>query len=104
MNLKRHGEWGDAGARDRTVLHWSAGHGTLLLAVLHRAGTRRGLTVQSAAPCTHPDERAQDKKPYPLGVTWVLLRCRQNGVSLLHLNTHFEDGPTANCRGWRVVS
>jgi endonuclease/exonuclease/phosphatase family metal-dependent hydrolase len=31
--------------------------------------------------------------PYPLGVTWVLLRCRQNGVSLLHLNTHFEDGP-----------
>jgi endonuclease/exonuclease/phosphatase family metal-dependent hydrolase len=30
--------------------------------------------------------------PYPLGATWVKLRCAQTGVQLVHLNTHFEDG------------
>lgn len=31
--------------------------------------------------------------PYPLGATWVRLRERYTGAPLLHINTHFEDGP-----------
>ena len=31
--------------------------------------------------------------PYPLGVTWVRLRRAGSALELLHLNTHFEDGP-----------
>jgi endonuclease/exonuclease/phosphatase family metal-dependent hydrolase len=31
--------------------------------------------------------------PYPMGATWVRLRDVQTGALLLHLNTHFEDGP-----------
>ena len=30
--------------------------------------------------------------PYPMGVTWVILREMATGKQLLHLNTHFEDG------------
>jgi endonuclease/exonuclease/phosphatase family metal-dependent hydrolase len=31
--------------------------------------------------------------PYPMGATWVRLRDHGSGAELLHLNTHFEDGP-----------
>jgi endonuclease/exonuclease/phosphatase family metal-dependent hydrolase len=30
---------------------------------------------------------------YPMGATWVKLRDRRTGKVLLHLNTHYEDGP-----------
>jgi endonuclease/exonuclease/phosphatase family metal-dependent hydrolase len=30
---------------------------------------------------------------YPMGATWVRLRGRSGGSELVHLNTHFEDGP-----------
>jgi endonuclease/exonuclease/phosphatase family metal-dependent hydrolase len=30
---------------------------------------------------------------YPMGATWVKLKCNQTGVKLFHLNTHYEDGP-----------
>ena len=29
--------------------------------------------------------------PYPMGATWVRLRCTDDGVELLHLNTHLDD-------------
>jgi endonuclease/exonuclease/phosphatase family metal-dependent hydrolase len=29
---------------------------------------------------------------YPMGATWVKLQCKQTGVELFHLNTHYEDG------------
>jgi endonuclease/exonuclease/phosphatase family metal-dependent hydrolase len=28
---------------------------------------------------------------YPMGATWVRLRCRESGAELLHLNTHLDD-------------
>ena len=31
--------------------------------------------------------------PYPLGATWVKLRRTDDGAHLVHLNTHYEDGP-----------
>lgn len=31
--------------------------------------------------------------PYPLGATWIKLRCLETNTQLVHLNTHFEDGP-----------
>jgi endonuclease/exonuclease/phosphatase family metal-dependent hydrolase len=30
---------------------------------------------------------------YPMGVTWVKLKCSVTNQQLVHLNTHFEDGP-----------
>lgn len=30
---------------------------------------------------------------YPLGATWVKLKCLHTGRQIFHLNTHFEDGP-----------
>jgi endonuclease/exonuclease/phosphatase family metal-dependent hydrolase len=30
---------------------------------------------------------------YPMGATWVNLKCLLTGEQLVHLNTHFEDGP-----------
>lgn len=30
---------------------------------------------------------------YPMGATWVKLRCKESGDALVFLNTHFEDGP-----------
>jgi endonuclease/exonuclease/phosphatase family metal-dependent hydrolase len=30
---------------------------------------------------------------YPMGATWVKLKCLLTGKQLIHLNTHFEDGP-----------
>jgi len=29
---------------------------------------------------------------YPMGATWVRLKCRQTDQQLFHLNTHYEDG------------
>ncbi|MEP7357571.1 MAG: ester cyclase [Anaerolineales bacterium] len=31
--------------------------------------------------------------PYPMGATWVRLRSRATGAEVVHLNTHYEDGP-----------
>jgi endonuclease/exonuclease/phosphatase family metal-dependent hydrolase len=30
---------------------------------------------------------------YPMGATWVKLKCKKTDKKLFHLNTHFEDGP-----------
>jgi endonuclease/exonuclease/phosphatase family metal-dependent hydrolase len=30
---------------------------------------------------------------YPMGATWVKLKCLMTNQQLVHLNTHFEDGP-----------
>ena len=39
-----------------------------------------------------PDQPSIDwDVPYPMGVTWVKLRRRDDGVQLLHLNTHLDD-------------
>ncbi len=41
-----------------------------------------------------PDQPTADwGVPYPLCVTWVKLTDRSSGLSSLHLNTQFEDGP-----------
>jgi endonuclease/exonuclease/phosphatase family metal-dependent hydrolase len=41
-----------------------------------------------------PDRPSADwGVPYPMGATWARLRCVEDGAHLLHLNTHFEDGP-----------
>jgi endonuclease/exonuclease/phosphatase family metal-dependent hydrolase len=30
---------------------------------------------------------------YPMGATWVELKCKKTQQKLMHLNTHYEDGP-----------
>jgi endonuclease/exonuclease/phosphatase family metal-dependent hydrolase len=41
-----------------------------------------------------PDVQSADwGVEYPMGATWVSLKCLQTDQQLFHLNTHFEDGP-----------
>jgi len=36
--------------------------------------------------------------PYPMGATWVRLRCRDDGNDLVHLNTHLDRRPPSLTR------
>ena len=71
--------YGDAEPTERTSIFWRSARFELL---------ESGEFWQSRTP----DQPSNDwEVPYPMGATWVKLRCRDSGVQLLHLNTHLDD-------------